>query len=243
MPSFFSRPTSFMPGVFAGTTKDLMPPRPALLSTVAHTTTKPPSTCEAPSPLVQKILVPFSTHSLAVEARRVVWIAAASEPALRLGDRHRAPHRRGRRRGTATRKRAFCSGVPAAATAEPPSAGVGMRRYSAGVAPAQLLGLHADLDHAVARAAEVDARRRRAAVLPEPVDPFARQLVLVVVVVARDRAHLLERHARGSARARCSVFGLGSKLIAMGSSDEAQGFEAAKPRALRRCISGRYSRV
>ena len=48
MPSFCSSPTSVMPGVPAGTTNDLMPARPALLSTVAQTTTKPPATCEAP---------------------------------------------------------------------------------------------------------------------------------------------------------------------------------------------------
>ena len=58
-----------------------MPARPALLSTVAHTTTKPPGTCDAPSPAVQKIFVPFSTHSSPSRCA-VVSIAAASLPAL-----------------------------------------------------------------------------------------------------------------------------------------------------------------
>ena len=80
IPSLFSTPSSFMPSVPAGTTKDLMPARPALLSTVAQTTTKPPSTWEAPSPAVQKILLPFSTHSSPSRVA-VVWMAAASEPA------------------------------------------------------------------------------------------------------------------------------------------------------------------
>ena len=62
MPSFFSTFATVMPGVPASTTKDLMPARPADLSTVAHTTTKPSDFSSAPSPLVQKILVPFSTH-------------------------------------------------------------------------------------------------------------------------------------------------------------------------------------
>ncbi len=126
MPSFFSRPTSFMPGVPAGTTKDLMPARPALLSTVAHTTTKPPSTVEAPSPAVQKIFVPFSTYS-SPSSSAVVWMAAASEPApasvMAIAPQIGWPSPR-----NAERKRERCSGVPAAATAEPPSAGVGMRR-------------------------------------------------------------------------------------------------------------------
>jgi hypothetical protein len=39
-----------------------MPARPAVLSTVAHTTTKPSDSSRARWPLVQKILVPFSTH-------------------------------------------------------------------------------------------------------------------------------------------------------------------------------------
>ena len=72
--------------------------------------------------------MPFSTHSsVAASKRAVVWIAAESEPAFasviaiapQIGW---ADSRNGRR------KRSRCSGVPAAATAEPPSAAVGMRR-------------------------------------------------------------------------------------------------------------------
>ena len=57
----------------------------------------------------------------------MVWIAAASEPApasvIAIAPQTGGPSPR-----KPARKRAFCSGVPAAATAEPPSAGVGMRR-------------------------------------------------------------------------------------------------------------------
>ena len=64
MPSFFSQPwRPSCPACRASTTNDLMPARPADLSTVAHTTTKPSDFVDrALSPLVQKILVPFSTQ-------------------------------------------------------------------------------------------------------------------------------------------------------------------------------------
>jgi len=128
MPIFFSQPITDMPGVLAGTTNDLMPPRPALLSTVAQTTTKPPSAVAAPSPAVQKILWPSSTHSLVSSSQvAVVSMAAASEPALgsviAIAPQIGWPSPR-----NGERKRSFCSSVPAALTAEPPRAGVGMRR-------------------------------------------------------------------------------------------------------------------
>ena len=62
MPSLFSTLVTFMPGVPASTTNGLMPARPAERSTVAHTTTKPSDFSAAMRPLVQKILVPFSTQ-------------------------------------------------------------------------------------------------------------------------------------------------------------------------------------
>ena len=115
-----------MPGVPAGTTNALMPPRPALLSTVAHTTTKPPSTWEAPSPPVQKILVPFRTYS-SPSRSAVVWMLALSLPAcgsvMAMAPQAGWPSPR-----KTDRNFAFCSFVPAAETAEPPSPANGVRR-------------------------------------------------------------------------------------------------------------------
>ena len=53
MPILFSHFTTVIPGVCASTTKDLMPARPAALSTVAQTTTKPSDFSAAMSPEVQ----------------------------------------------------------------------------------------------------------------------------------------------------------------------------------------------
>ena len=62
MPSLCSTLMTFMPGVCASTTNDLMPARPADWSTVAQTTTKPSDFSAAIRPAVQKILVPFRTQ-------------------------------------------------------------------------------------------------------------------------------------------------------------------------------------
>ena len=53
MPILFSTLMTFMPGVRASTTKDLIPARPAFLSTVAQTTTKPSDFSPAIRPEVQ----------------------------------------------------------------------------------------------------------------------------------------------------------------------------------------------
>ena len=94
-----------------------MPARPAERSRVAQTTTKPFDFSAAMRPLVQKILVPFSTQ-WSPSRTAVVWIAALSEPApgsvIAM-----APHL-GSPSVKRERKRFFCSGVPAAATAAPP---------------------------------------------------------------------------------------------------------------------------
>jgi hypothetical protein len=125
MPSLFSTLVTYMPGVPWSTTKALMPARPAERSSVALTTTKPSDFSAAMRPAVQKILVPFSTQ-WSPSRWAVVVIAELSEPqsasvmamAAHLGW---PPLKR-------ARKRSFCSGVPAAATAAPPSPLFGMVR-------------------------------------------------------------------------------------------------------------------
>jgi len=62
IPSFFSTRTTDIPGVPCSTTKGFIPARPALLSTVAQTTTKPSDFSAAIKPEVQKILLPLSTQ-------------------------------------------------------------------------------------------------------------------------------------------------------------------------------------
>ena len=62
MPILFSTRVTVIPGVPCSTTKGLMPARPAVLSTVAQTTTKPSDFSAAISPPVQKILVPLMTQ-------------------------------------------------------------------------------------------------------------------------------------------------------------------------------------
>ena len=55
MPNFSSTLTMIAPGVPDSTTKGFIPARPALLSTVAQTTTRPSDSSSANLPLVQKI--------------------------------------------------------------------------------------------------------------------------------------------------------------------------------------------
>src|SRR5437016_1319497 len=127
MPSLFSTFVTYMPAVPASTTKALMPARPAERSSVAHTTTNPSDFSAAMRPLVQKIFVPFSTQ-WSPSRSAVVVIAELSDPqpgsviaiAAHLG----FPPALKR-----DRKRSFCSGVPAAATAAPPSPLFGIERY------------------------------------------------------------------------------------------------------------------
>ena len=233
-----------MPGVLAGTTKDLMPPRPALLSTVAHTTTKPPSNARGAFAgraedlgAVQHPLFGRSSKSA------VVSIAAASEPALRLGDRHRAPDRMA---VAAERRQELAPSAPVVPAARPPSRR-GPASACAGrgrVAPAELLGLDADLDEAVARRL---GRRRLRPCAPRstssrPIRSGAcaprRRTCARSVASARGRSC-------GSGPSRASLFSVRSKRSAM-SRTPAQadrGAEALRssrsPRALRRCISGR----
>jgi hypothetical protein len=127
MPSLFSTLTTVMPGVWCSTTNGLIPARPALLSTVAQTTTKPSDNSTAILPLVQKILVPLITQ-WSPSRRAVVVMAALSEPhpgsviaiAAHLG----LPSLK------RFKNRFFCSGVPAAITAAPPNPGFGICRNS-----------------------------------------------------------------------------------------------------------------
>src|SRR6185369_4442550 len=79
MPSLFSTLVTYIPGVPASTTNALIPARPAERSSVAHTTTKPSDFSAAMRPLVQKILVPFSTQ-LSPSRTAVVVIAELSDP-------------------------------------------------------------------------------------------------------------------------------------------------------------------
>ena len=77
---------------------------------------------------MQKIFVPFRTYSSVASSKSAVaWIAAESEPALgsviAMAPQIGVPSSR-----KGARKRACCSSVPAAPTAEPPRAAVGMRR-------------------------------------------------------------------------------------------------------------------
>ena len=192
-----------------------------------------------PSPAVQKILVPFSTHSSPSSCGRRLdrgGVAAG----VRLGDRHRAPDRvavalegrqeaqlllvraRGGHRGAAERRGRHA-------------------QVERGVAPAQLLGLHADLDEAVALA--VGAPGAAASLLPVPVHPL----------LAADRARDRRTSARSAASARAPPCGSALRPPACSPPSgtrsawlpqtSARASKLAKPRAFRSCISGRYSRV
>src|SRR5690348_23933 len=123
IPSLFSTRTTVIPGVWCSTTKGLIPARPALRSTVAHTTTKPSDFSADINPAVQKILVPLITQS-SISRCAVVVIAAASEPqpgsVIAIAADFGLPCRK------RLRNCAFCSGVPAAATAAPPNPGFGI---------------------------------------------------------------------------------------------------------------------
>src|SRR4030095_13702402 len=87
--------------------------------------TKPSDFSAAMRPLVQKILVPFSTQ-WSPSRTAVAWMAEEPEPhdgsviaiAAHFGS---PPLKR-------ARKRSFCSGVPAAATAAPPRPALGIER-------------------------------------------------------------------------------------------------------------------
>ena len=126
MPSLFSTRATVMPGVLCSTTNGLMPGRPALLSTVAHTTTKPSDFSAAISPAVQKILVPLITQW---SPSRVAVVVTCDESEPKLGSVIAiAPHF-GLPSLKRLRKRSFCSGVPAAMTAAPPSPELGVDRY------------------------------------------------------------------------------------------------------------------
>jgi hypothetical protein len=76
-------------------------------------------------PLVQKIFVPLSTQ-WSPSFTAVVWMAELSEPACGSVIAI-APHL-GSPSLKRARKRSFCSGVPAAATAAPPRPGFGIDR-------------------------------------------------------------------------------------------------------------------
>jgi hypothetical protein len=107
MPSFFSLCVTSKPGVPFSTRKDLMPPRPALLSTVAHTTT-----ASQRQPVVTKIFSPLRIHSLVFSSRTaVVCTALESEP---------QPGSVIAMASVIGRQRAICSGVPEAMSAALP---------------------------------------------------------------------------------------------------------------------------
>ena len=125
MPSLSSTFETMTPGVPASTTKALMPARPADLSTVAQTTTKPSDFSSARCPLVQKILVPFSTQ-WSPSRTAVDVMAAESEP--QPGSVIAMAAHFGLPSWKRPRKRWRCSGVPAAATAAPPNPEFGMLR-------------------------------------------------------------------------------------------------------------------
>ena len=106
MPSLCSSRATVTPGCSRGTTKDLIAARPALLSTVAHTTM-----WSAREPEVTKILVPLRTHSSPSRVA-VAVTAAESEPndgSVIAIDAHTLP------------KRSSCSSVATAAMAALPS--------------------------------------------------------------------------------------------------------------------------
>ena len=116
-----------IPGVPDSTTNGLIPARPMLRSNVAQTTMRPSLSWPARLPLVQKILVPFSTHSFVFGSRRaVVWMALVSDPACGSVIAI-APHL-GLPRVKRVRKRSFCSAVPTAWMAAPPRALEGVLR-------------------------------------------------------------------------------------------------------------------
>ncbi len=128
MPSFSSVLTISMPGVPASTTKGFMPARPALLSTVAHTTTSPSDSAKARPPLVTKIFWPLRIHSLVAASKvAVVWMLLVSDPAWG-SVMAMAPHL-GSPSVKRRRKRSFCSSVPTAVMAEPANWVPGMHRY------------------------------------------------------------------------------------------------------------------
>src|ERR1700687_1632496 len=125
MPSLFSTRVTVMPGVLCSTTNGLIPARPALLSTVAQTTTKPSDFSAAISPAVQKILVPLITQW---SPSRVAVVVTAEESEPKPGSVIAiAPHL-GFPPRKRLRKRSFCSGVPAAITAAPPTPLLGVDR-------------------------------------------------------------------------------------------------------------------
>src|SRR6185437_16179529 len=109
------------------TPNGLIPARPALRSRVAHTTTKPSDFSADIWPAVQKILVPLMMKSSPSRVA-VVVIAAESEPhpgsVIAIAPHLGLPSRK------RFRKRSFCSGVPAAATAAPPRPGFGIDKNS-----------------------------------------------------------------------------------------------------------------
>src|SRR5215470_6096132 len=125
IPSLFSTRTTVIPGVLCSTTKGLIPARPALRSIVVQTTTKPSDFSADINPAVQKILVPLITQ-WSPSRRAVVVIAAESEPqpgsVIAIAAHFGFPWRK------RLRNRIFCSGVPAAATAAPPNAALGIDR-------------------------------------------------------------------------------------------------------------------
>src|SRR5712692_5558390 len=125
IPSFFSTRATVIPGVLCSTMKGLIPARPAFLSTVAHTTTKPSDFSAAIWPAVQKIFVPLITQWSPSRAA-VVVIAAESEPhpgsVIAIAPHLGLPSRK------RLRKRSFCSEGPAAITAAPPSPELGVDR-------------------------------------------------------------------------------------------------------------------
>ena len=157
---------------------------------------------------------------------------------LGLGDRHGAPDRR----SIALEGRQELLLLLLGSGRGHRGAAEGRRRHSqveGGVAPTEFFGLNTDAHEAVVRAAPI-AARAAATVLPIGVDPLLRKGVFLEVVLARDRAHLFDRHL---------VVELARVDRALGRFEgnrhrsllytRVRASKLAKPRALRRCISGR----
>ncbi len=128
MPCLISVLVTVTPGVPASTTNGRIPARPALRSIDAQTTTNPFDSSSASLPLVQKIFSPLSTHSLVASSNTaLVRIAEVSDPApgsvIAI-----APHAGVSPSAKRDRNLIFCSGVPTASIAAPPSAPPGRHR-------------------------------------------------------------------------------------------------------------------